>query len=690
MKNTFLSRFFLFSTFLIALPAFNFFCEARVLNGYDFEKAGSRPAGSLPTLNNDLSVTKTDNRQKYTIGTINTYTITVKNNGTTTVNNAVVKDAVPSGINAGDMTYTAVASAGSSTGVAGAQSGSINDIVKLSAGGQIVYTVTIYIHPFFSGNLVNTATVSTPSGITDPDLSNNSATDTDTPGIDAVNDSFANANVNITNGGVAGNVLLNDQLNGGAMNSNLVVVSIVNTGGISGVAISANGNLSVPAGILPGTYLIQYKICELADSSNCDTATAVVQVYTDSDHDGISDVADWDDDNDGIPDTAEESCSNKIVLFNENFGTGPRTATPYTNYVYETTPWNTSSNSGGSIDDGEYAIVNKVDATVAQWAACYWVNQSDHTPGDIDGRMALFNASYTPGEFYRRANIAVPQNTVINLGFWALNVDRTNNCDNNNARKLPKIRFVVLDSSNNTIASVNTGEVPKNESWNEYLYNFNTGNNTSIQIVLINDAEGGFGNDVAIDDIMISIPCDNDGDGIPNYLDLDSDGDNCPDSIEGDENIKYAQLNPDTSINTATGGINIHGVPNLVNAGGLADVGSNEGQGIGSSQDPAVNGCICYKPGILSGNTLNTTVGITSLGRAGGNGNSWPMVRKGGWIALEAKTKGFVLNRLTTAQKNALVPVEGMMVYDISLDCLSIFDGVSWKCLNDQTCPDLL
>ena len=29
-----------------------------------------------------------------------------------------------------------------------------------------------------------------------------------------------------------------------------------------------------------------------------------------------------------------------------------------------------------------------------------WYNGEDHTPGDTDGRMAVFNASFDPGVFY--------------------------------------------------------------------------------------------------------------------------------------------------------------------------------------------------------------------------------------------------------------------------------------------------
>lgn len=97
---------------------------------------------------------------------------------------------------------------------------------------------------------------------------------------------------------------------------------------------------------------------------------------------------------------------------------------------------------------------------------------------------------------------------------------------------------------------------------------------------------------------------------------------------------------------------------------------------------------LCYRPAVTAGTALPTRYGITSLGKAGANNGNWPMVRTGGWATLEAKTKGFVINRLTTSQKNALVPVEGMMVYDTDLDCLNIYDGASWKCYSIQTCTD--
>ncbi|MDD3738360.1 MAG: hypothetical protein PHP31_03605 [Lentimicrobiaceae bacterium] len=113
--------------------------------------------------------------------------------------------------------------------------------------------------------------------------------------------------------------------------------------------------------------------------------------------------------------------------------------------------------------------------------------------------------------------------------------------------------------------------------------------------------------------------CDTDSDGKPNYLDLDSDGDGCPDAIEGDENVTAGQLNANGSINiTTTGGVNANGVPNLVNSGGAADIGGDEGQGIGTSLI-ASNISVTTQPAnvtVCSGNTavFTATVNITGTG----------------------------------------------------------------------------
>ncbi|WEK18275.1 MAG: hypothetical protein P0Y49_15900 [Candidatus Pedobacter colombiensis] len=134
------------------------------------------------TFSADLSVTKTDNATTYTPGSSRVYTIVVKNNGPFGVLNASVLDNVPLGIPNANVSYTAVASAGSGTAVTGTQIGAINDLVSLPVNGTVTYTVTVLVPASFTGDLVNTVTISPPTNIVDPDLSNNQATDTDING----------------------------------------------------------------------------------------------------------------------------------------------------------------------------------------------------------------------------------------------------------------------------------------------------------------------------------------------------------------------------------------------------------------------------------------------------------------------------------------------------------------------------
>ena len=286
-----------------------------------------------------------------------------------------------------------------------------------------------------------------------------------------------------------------------------------------------------------------------------------------------------------------------------------------------------------------------------------------------------------------------------------------------NRPDIPNLKIAIKDASNNELASATSTSIgmANDDVWRRLNLEF-TATTSNITLEIINQqANGSNGNDVGIDNIILTpLYCDLDNDGTPNQFDLDSDNDGCPDAIEGDENVTAAHLNPSGSIIVGANGsgsleVNANGVPKLVNgtthnatgggstAAGVADIGNDQGQGIGDSQNAAVNAqcnAFCYKPAQTTGTALDTNHGITALGRAGADNSNWPMVRKGAWTVLEAKTKGFVVNRLTDAQVSAIPSAdlrEGMMVYNITQDCLQInIDGTAtgWRCFNTQTCPD--
>ena len=59
-------------------------------------------------------------------------------------------------------------------------SGSIDDTVDLPAGSKITYKATGTVSASATGSVVDTATVTSPNGVPDPNTGNNTATDTDT------------------------------------------------------------------------------------------------------------------------------------------------------------------------------------------------------------------------------------------------------------------------------------------------------------------------------------------------------------------------------------------------------------------------------------------------------------------------------------------------------------------------------
>lgn len=293
-----------------------------------------------------------------------------------------------------------------------------------------------------------------------------------------------------------------------------------------------------------------------------------IQNFFDSDNDGIFDNVDIDDDNDGIIDSLEESnCVTALgnvvnyKFLQETFGSGNRTTinTTYdatTTYCYEdgTVGVNTlecPQQSSTELNDGKYTIGKEVQ-TIATWAPAYWYTGKDHT-GDLNGRMAIFNASYDPGIFYTASISGAIPNIPIQYSFWVINLDRSD-APGIATRLRPNVRVEFRDLSDNVLAVVNTGDIPPTSASNlsgDWI-NFSANlvlNVSSFKVIFINNNTGGTGNDLAIDDILITQTlCDKDNDGIADLFDLDSDNDGIPDVIEvGLGNISNGKAKIDTS-----------------------------------------------------------------------------------------------------------------------------------------------
>ena len=130
----------------------------------------------------DLWVTKDDGLASYTPGqTQLTYTVTIGNDGPSDANNAQLTDSLPAQLDS--WTWTCVENDGATgcdnTGYSNSTA-DFDDFVNLPAGSSITYTVTSpKIDSSKTGDLVNTATITLPGGVTDPGPKPNSAIDTD-------------------------------------------------------------------------------------------------------------------------------------------------------------------------------------------------------------------------------------------------------------------------------------------------------------------------------------------------------------------------------------------------------------------------------------------------------------------------------------------------------------------------------
>lgn len=125
----------------------------------------------------DLAITKSDGRSEATPGEGLVYTLEVSNaEGPSTLRRVMVSDELPATL---DCLWGCVGGGGAVCNP-GQVAGNVLDHVDLPPGSTATYTLDCLIDPAAEGLLVNTATVAAPAGSSDPDATNNSATDDDT------------------------------------------------------------------------------------------------------------------------------------------------------------------------------------------------------------------------------------------------------------------------------------------------------------------------------------------------------------------------------------------------------------------------------------------------------------------------------------------------------------------------------
>ncbi len=213
-----------------------------------------------------------------------------------------------------------------------------------------------------------------------------------------------------------------------------------------------------------------------------------------------------------------QTCSGSLgePIFKEDFGTGSRASLAFSGLGTTTYRYEDGLGNSSRLDDGNYTLYSGDPKNLNQ----FWHTGRDHTLGDTNGRMAIFNASFTKGEFFRRTVTGLCKGTMVVFSAWVTNVYNTNSkaCravgveggipvnitfeiwkDDGNAGNI---------SLGNLLTSVSTGDIYGSNSlvWNKYAAQIPLASNTSeVVVILRNNGVGGCGNDLAIDDIEFRV-----------------------------------------------------------------------------------------------------------------------------------------------------------------------------------------
>ena len=182
----------------------------------------------------DLSVSQTDGKISVVPGTSNTYTITVTNNGPSTINSFILTDAIPATLLNATFSTPSSGSYNSSSG--------LWDGLTLASGNSVTLTLTGTINPAATGSITNTVSVSLPSDVSDTNSSNNSSTDTDTltPQVDLLVTQTDNKTTVVP--GTANTYTITVTNNGSSTATNVVVTDLLPDAVISAIWTGSNGS----------------------------------------------------------------------------------------------------------------------------------------------------------------------------------------------------------------------------------------------------------------------------------------------------------------------------------------------------------------------------------------------------------------------------------------------------------------
>jgi len=154
-------------------------------------------------------------------------------------------------------------------------------------------------------------------------------------------------------------------------------------------------------------------------------------------------------------------------------------------------------------NDGFYTVCN---STSGCFNGNWHTLSSDHT-GNTNGYFMLVNASVQPGAFYLGTVRGLCSNTTFEFAAWVCSVLKPTACSGSGIQ--PNLTFTIEKTDGTVLSTYNTGNIPSTPSplWQQVGFFFTTPVGiTEVVLRIVNNAPGGCGNDLALDDITLR-PC---------------------------------------------------------------------------------------------------------------------------------------------------------------------------------------
>lgn len=180
-------------------------------------------------------------------------------------------------------------------------------------------------------------------------------------------------------------------------------------------------------------------------------------------------------------------------VVNISFGAGDNPGPPLKaasiNYLYHTSV---------CPNDGYYALAH---STAGCFKGDWHTVNADHT-GDPNGYFLIINGTYKPGDFYLDTIRSLCANTTYEFAAWMMNMMKGTNDIK------PNVTFSIERTDGTILQQYKTGDIPRTATpqWKQYGFYFTTREASDVVLRMTDNAPGGRGNDLALDDITFR-PC---------------------------------------------------------------------------------------------------------------------------------------------------------------------------------------